>query len=807
VAIGRRQRRLWRAWLSLLAALVCTLGFATATAVADAPLSWSAPSAVDPPHNAVEAIACPSASLCVAADEMGNVLTSTDPTGGGATWSTEKVDDGEPDAISGIACPSSTLCVATDLDGNVLTATDPTGGKAAWAVTDVDETNDLNDVSCPSAELCVAVDRLGNAVTSTDPAGGASAWTPAKIDTGNDLDGISCPSVSLCVATDVEGNVVSSTDPTGGGAAWTVTNVTGIPNGENQLNAISCPSVSLCVAAGGSGDIATSTDPAGGALAWTIANIDAQTQLSAVSCTASLLCVVTDPERLVATTTTPAGGAGAWTLTTVDSDGDDTMYAVSCQAESLCVVGATSHVLVGTLESISPPSGASGSAPTGTLAISPATVYSTASVQCGGVSWPAGSVATQWLLDGAPIAGATSTTFVPPRSEDGHQLACRQTATGEGGVSNTLTSASRTVYELAPQPSWANSADTTHCGPLVCIYDPVGGQVTETYSHAGDWWAASPVECQSAPWTSAAGDSVIPEFRDLAEAHTVGITLERMTATGPLILASEQVSNLGVPRDLAFYLSANPLNVIMVGYGSQPFMAGEASIAGDPQAVGKPDTVAAGQGIFVYYVPPGGGGEARSFYLSYHLTAADLGGRLRCIASAEDGPLATPTAASYTSDEVKVSSSPGCAPQEMLAGDEPQPALVTYGAEDHCVSAPIMKPPEKIGVGKVPVIGGVADIALNCTLPGGCDGTLALIGKAATGASAARAHRSRTVVLARVRFAASRGQRRVARLKLNSHARLLLRRAGHNGLSATLRLTSHRHNHTLATLQLESAHK
>ena len=48
--------------------------------------------------------------------------------------------------------------------GNVVTSTDPTGGAASWKLTNVDGSNDLSGISCPTVSLCVAVDVWGKAV-------------------------------------------------------------------------------------------------------------------------------------------------------------------------------------------------------------------------------------------------------------------------------------------------------------------------------------------------------------------------------------------------------------------------------------------------------------------------------------------------------------------------------------------------------------------------------------------------------------------------------------------------------------------
>jgi hypothetical protein len=151
-----------------------------------------------------------------------------------------------------------------DANGNVLTSSNPTGGAAAWTTTlvdnpspDISTRGGLDDVSCASIGLCVVVDVNGNVVTSTNPLGGATAWTLTNVDGGNELSGVSCPNVSLCVAVDADGNgnAVTSTNPTGDASAWSVAHV----DGSNVLNGVSCPSSTLCVAVDGIGDVIIGT--------------------------------------------------------------------------------------------------------------------------------------------------------------------------------------------------------------------------------------------------------------------------------------------------------------------------------------------------------------------------------------------------------------------------------------------------------------------------------------------------------------------------------------------------------------------
>ena len=314
-------------WRRVIAVIACgcvaagVAGVSPAEGFADSPLSWSAPALIDPGAS-LSGVSCPSVSLCVAVDRAGNVVTSTSPAGGASAWRIAHIDPTAPacptlpgcHGLTGVSCASVALCVAVDDQGYVITSTEPTGGASAWHPANVDSSNagcgvfgsachGLRGVSCASVSACVAVD-AGNVIVSTDPTAGASAWHSAAVDQSAEtctptsgcfgLTGVSCPSASLCVAVHWAGNVVSSTNPTSGSGAWTVTAVSHYPNG--LLN-VSCASSLLCVAVGYSGDVFTATDPAG-ARAWTPTNVDgngSDRYLAAVSCAfRTSLCVALD---------------------------------------------------------------------------------------------------------------------------------------------------------------------------------------------------------------------------------------------------------------------------------------------------------------------------------------------------------------------------------------------------------------------------------------------------------------------------------------------------------------------------------
>jgi hypothetical protein len=315
--------------------------------LASSPLSWSSPMLIDssPPQPELDAVSCPSVSLCVAVDRFGGIVSSTDPTGegeGAGTWSFAQVGTktylGNTPCYAiglcllGVSCPSRTLCVAVGESGQAVVSSDPAGGAGAWTQSDVDGSHALFGISCPSIELCVAVDSAGDVLTSTDPTGGAQAWSATHL-VEHVLRAISCPSMSLCVAVDEAGDVVSAVDPTGGVGAWSVSDV----DGGTPLLGVSCTEDggSLCVADGGGGEVVTSTEPALGAWKATSEVEGTSTAIGGVSCPSVSLCVAIDGAGNILSTTNPTGGAGAWTPTHVD--GEEFLLDVSCASTVLCV--------------------------------------------------------------------------------------------------------------------------------------------------------------------------------------------------------------------------------------------------------------------------------------------------------------------------------------------------------------------------------------------------------------------------------------------------------------------------------------
>jgi hypothetical protein len=288
VAVAHTVARRVACQIALLAFAGLLLGASAVSAAspigavptASGPLIWSGPVRVD--AGALNAVSCPTAALCVAVDDAGHVLTSTDPAGGPRQWVSRDVD-GRTD-ITALSCPSASLCVATDAAGDVLTSTHAWSSHARWTVTHVDSAlaepsrygggpDLLEGVSCATVSLCVAVDSIGNAISSTRPAGGASAWAlvhadgnlePACTGTGlacqAALTGIACPGVSLCAAIDFAGSLLQTGAPTEN-VAWTSAPAAGSPT---ALWGLSCPAGNWCAAVDGEGRDLITWNPAAG---------------------------------------------------------------------------------------------------------------------------------------------------------------------------------------------------------------------------------------------------------------------------------------------------------------------------------------------------------------------------------------------------------------------------------------------------------------------------------------------------------------------------------------------------------------
>jgi hypothetical protein len=368
----------------VLLCCVAVLGVFTASSLASS-LSWSRPVHADSATSAgMYALTCPSLSLCVGVDGKGNIVTSTDPTAGSAAkWTTTNVEQAR--TVSGwtgildVSCASATLCLAVDSQGFVLTSADPgAGSAAAWAKEYVDP-GPLVGVTCASASLCLISGASGELYSSTNPAAGNQAnWS---LDSGaprGAYAGVaSCPSAALCLlgggvggglggnGYGNDGSLLSSTDPGNGPTAqWETNDVEGgnpaSSSTASPLKGLSCPAVTLCIGVDAAGNTLTSPDASDGTAAtWATKNVLGHNSggyyhsFTAISCPLVTFCVaVGDHGRAneVATSDDPAAGAKAsWTVDTKGPDPDSTLTLLSCPLATLCIAGdVEGDVTVGT---------------------------------------------------------------------------------------------------------------------------------------------------------------------------------------------------------------------------------------------------------------------------------------------------------------------------------------------------------------------------------------------------------------------------------------------------------------------------
>lgn len=125
---------------------------------------------------------CLSTLLCAVGNLGGNILSSTNPASA-ASW--KEANAGRSVLITDISCPTAQHCLAVDNNGDVLTSTEPTAGTGAWESENLipfpdpnpslppgqrdPPRNALFGASCSSHSFCALVGSDGHIYTSTEP--------------------------------------------------------------------------------------------------------------------------------------------------------------------------------------------------------------------------------------------------------------------------------------------------------------------------------------------------------------------------------------------------------------------------------------------------------------------------------------------------------------------------------------------------------------------------------------------------------------------------------------------------------------
>ncbi len=398
------------------------LAFAPGSAVAAPTLNWTAATPADGSGGHPTGVSCTSEALCVAVDDGGNVLSTTEPTSAKPQWTSVPVDSGQ--ALSAVSCFGS-LCVAVDKKGNALESANPTGGLSAWSANPIDAGHVLTGVSCATASLCIAVDATGNALISTEP--GKNSWRPSAvgIDVGEQLSGISCSSASLCAAVDTAGAIVVSGEPTGTAGGWHRR----LLDPALGLTDISCGAGGGCVAVDGSGNALAGGDPGSPAATWSEGEIDQGGSLASVSCAPLGQCVAVGGAGRALASEAPTLVPAAWSSASTDGEA---LTAVSCSAGSFCLaLDSAGHSLSAALP---PPVSLVAPPPTPRPSIlgTPA-LASQLSCQSGLPTDSTLQLSYMWLRELEPIPGASASIYLVKGADEGRHLQCRVTATNAAG--------------------------------------------------------------------------------------------------------------------------------------------------------------------------------------------------------------------------------------------------------------------------------------------------------------------------------------------------------------------------------------
>jgi hypothetical protein len=270
-----------------------------------------------------------------------DIATSTDPAHNVWSVGTVTLPGAVARAITAVSCPSVNLCVAVDDNGHVLTSSNPAGGASTWAARYVldakggpDTPAAFTSLSC-TGSVCVALD-FHDVLTTSDPASGNWTATP-DYPGGGGLASISCWGGGACVA--AGGSTVFYTDdPHKSWDQWAYTTLVPIKNGayDGRLVGVSCTS-SLCVVTdNGSANTPPGTwstsSPTGNSVWTRVANSN-MTGMSCVSDTTNLCAGWNSFGRFVTASSNPTGPSSDW-VPTQDVSGPDgvnpNIYGLSC---------------------------------------------------------------------------------------------------------------------------------------------------------------------------------------------------------------------------------------------------------------------------------------------------------------------------------------------------------------------------------------------------------------------------------------------------------------------------------------------
>jgi hypothetical protein len=291
-------------------------------------------------HRSLDDVTCPTAHLCLGT--LGNhVVFTRNIVAKHPKWTRVTLEPSQQPAVEGyvaltdLSCPTSSFCAAVDDIGNVFTTSDPTGGAKHWRGQDVDDI-EFKAISCASAHLCGAVDYYGRPFVSSSPAAGTWHSTVSPSSDYNGLFAVSCVGRSLCVSVLDDSTVDVTTNASGASPTWHAFHVKG-----SAWEGVSCPTTHKCVAVGsftGPGRLAVTTHPTSAkSSAWKLVRTKHDDSFDNVSCASAKVCMVTGTKNLYSNNASLS--AKSWHQT--KQPANSSQVGISCESTTICVAATT----------------------------------------------------------------------------------------------------------------------------------------------------------------------------------------------------------------------------------------------------------------------------------------------------------------------------------------------------------------------------------------------------------------------------------------------------------------------------------
>jgi hypothetical protein len=243
-------------------------------------------SALSSDTNEISAISCASGtSVCEIGDDSGGMYTLS-----GQTLSSRTQVASSSDGFDAISCPSASFCMAIDDVGHAYKF-----NGSGWSLTttlgSISSSNPSLQLSCAASSFCLAA-LPGSGSNENYYEWGGGSWGSAQVleSTGAVATGLSCTASNFCVATDSH-DVASRFN----GTAWThPSRITGVSSVNDQFY-VSCAGTFCLATSFQTADTLTTTDGSSWALGTNItAANDGFGSGGPTSCASATLCAIVD---------------------------------------------------------------------------------------------------------------------------------------------------------------------------------------------------------------------------------------------------------------------------------------------------------------------------------------------------------------------------------------------------------------------------------------------------------------------------------------------------------------------------------